>query len=259
MTYTLTLTATPRPSGGTITFYDGSDPISAGCTGVPLTVVSATKVKATCTTSYGELGERWTTAVYSGDLVYKAVAGNPMKKTISPSGLPASNFFICTGSSTRVECGASGACTTETTPTPWSNPPASEPCGRVLLHAMTGGVLYFQDRTSNFDVRLWPSVGLAPCTDQSPTWMTDGVPGTPEAAAPVPRPCGQLGGISGTIYAPYAKTTAASPVDTFVNVKADGSANIQIVSARIRLSYNTEMRFTFDPSEFAGGSICLTE
>jgi hypothetical protein len=248
--YTLTLTVPagqPLPTGD-VDFYDGDELIVVpNCEDVALTFVSATKVKATCTITYTEFGTRWITAIYSGDPVWKAT-DKDKQTTVNPNAnLGIDDVDICTGSA----CGASAPCTQGGACT-------------VVLHAPGPdgdypGMLIFQDRTSSLGLRFWPHFGLDPCAGSGnpPPWMTAGVPGEPNEDEDVPQPCGALGGMSGTIYAPYSRT--GTGWDAAVNLRADGVANLQVIAGRIALQYNTDARFAYDASQFAGGAIQLVE
>jgi hypothetical protein len=232
----LKVSGQPKPTG-TIAFYDGQDPIA--CT--PVYGGDANHLSADCTTSYPRFGSRWITAVYSGDTVY-APTGDTHKITINPpAGEAGDNIDICTGA----VCGATAAC----------NDP-SWPCSQVILRAPSSGpyagMLFFQGRSLGLGVKLWPYVGEPACTG---TWMTDGTPGDPN---PIPAPCGPLGGLSGTIYAPH-QSTGASDWDAFVDIRADGLANVQIIAAQINLTYDNDVRLTYDPTQFANGRLHLVE
>ncbi len=241
VTYTMNLappSGQPIPSGGTVAFFDGDDPI-AGCTAQPVSPVSG-KARATCATSYQLFGTRWITAVYSGDAVY-APAGDTFKETINPpAGVAVGVIDVCTGPT----CGATGTCS------------IPEPCNQVVLHAPTAGpyagMLIFQDRSSGLGVRLWPHAGAPACTG---SWMTDGVP--PDAN-PVPQPCGPLGGLKGTVYAPH-QSTGASDWDADVSLRTGGLANLQIIAAQISLTYESNTRIAYRPEDFANGKIHLVE
>ena len=248
ITYTLTLTAPASlvaPVGGTVDFFDGPDLItSPDCEDVALVPVTGQprRATATCTITYTEFGTRWITAEYEGDDIFAPVADNK-SMTINPNAnLGIDDVDICTGSA----CGASAPCTQD------------GPC-TVVLHAPTSGeyagLLVFQDRSSSLGLRFWPHFGLAACTGN---WMTDGVPTGPNPGAAVPEPCGALGGLSGTIYAPKVRT-GGGQWDATVNIQADGVANLQVVAGRIALLYNTDARFAFRPEEFANGAIRLVE
>jgi hypothetical protein len=89
--------------------------------------------------------------------------------------------------------------------------------------------------------------------------MTAGVPGGPNPGASVPNPCGAIGGLSGTIYAPKSKTTGGSDGDAKVNIKAEGVANLQIIAGRISALFNRDLRLAFRPEAFANGAIRLVE
>ncbi|HYN70220.1 MAG TPA: Ig-like domain-containing protein [Candidatus Eisenbacteria bacterium] len=234
VTYTMRVLGTPRPTG-TITFYDGETPIS-GCADLPAVPVSGstTKAQATCSTSYALFGTRGITGVYLGDAVYAPI-GDTFTETINPpAGEAADNVVLNTITS----------------------PCATAPCGQVLLHAPTSGeysgLLIFQARSSGLGLQIWPDLGATACAG---TWMTDGVP--PDTS-PIPAPCGPLGGLSGTIYAPH-QSTGSDDWDAVVNINATGLANVQIIAAQISLTYDQNVRFAYDPGSFANGRIHLVE
>jgi len=230
----LKVTGQPKPTG-TIDFYDGQDPIAC-------TVVyggDANHLVATCATSYPLFGTRWITAVYSGDAIY-APTGDTFKETINPpAGEAVGVIDICTGA----VCGANAACNVA-------------PCSEVVLHAPTSGpyagLLFFQERSSGLGVRLWPYQGAPACTGN---WMTDGVPPDPN---PVPQPCGPIGGLSGTVYAPH-QSTGSDDWDVVVNLRTGGLANLQIIAAQISLAYESNSRLAYDSTSFANGRIRLVE
>jgi Flp pilus assembly protein TadG len=230
----LKVTGQPKPTG-TIDFYDGQDPI--GCT--VAYSGDANHLVATCATSYPLFGTRWITAVYSGDAVYAPI-GDTFKETINPpSGEAVGVIDICTGP----VCGANASCNLA-------------PCSQVVLHAPASGpyagLLLFQARQSGLGVRLWPYDGAPACTG---SWMTDGVP--PDAN-PVPPPCGPIGGLNGTVYAPH-QSTGASDWDVVVNLRTGGLANLQIIAAQISLAYESNSRLAYDATQFANGRIRLVE
>jgi hypothetical protein len=131
-----------------------------------------------------------------------------------------------------------------------------QPCGRVILHAQSSGdyagLLIFQARSAGLGLQIWPGAGAADCTGN---WMTDGVPPN---GNPVPQPCGPLGGLSGTIYAPH-QSTGSDDWDAVVNLNASGLANVQFIVAEISMNYAEDARFAYDPKEFANGHIHLVE
>jgi hypothetical protein len=257
VTYTLTLTRPTSPPGllapvgGTVDFYDGPDLITdPDCEDVALVPVNATKAKADCLITYAEFGTRWITAVYSGDPIYAPVGDNKSTNINPNANLSIQDVFLCTGP----VCGATGACN------------SGGPCNQILLHAPPAGepyagLLIFQDRTSSQPIRLWPGLGLPDCVGSGspPSWMTDGVPGGPNPTADVPDPCGGIGGLSGTIYAPKSKTVGGSDGDATVNIQADGVANLQIIAGRISAFYNRDLRLAFREEAFANGAIRLVE
>jgi hypothetical protein len=130
------------------------------------------------------------------------------------------------------------------------------PCNQVILHAPTSGpyagLLIFQDRASGLGLKIWPYAGAAACTGN---WMTDGVP--PDTHA-IPAPCGPLGGLSGTIYAPHLKN-GSQDHDAGINFRASGLANLQLISGTVSLTYPENTRFSYRPSDFANGQVHLVE
>ena len=237
VTYNMSLlkvSGQPKPTG-TVTFYDGDVPIACAN---PTLGGDANHLTATCDTSYSRFGERWITAVYSGDTVYAPV-GDTVRETINPpSGETVGVINLCTGP----PCGASAPC-------------INGAC-EIVLHAPTSGrysgMLIFQDRADGLGLKIWPYLGLPACTGN---WMTDGVPPNTQ---PVPQPCGALGGLSGTIYAPH-QSTGASDWDAVVNFRTSGLANLQVIAAQISLNYDTDTRFAFNAASFANGKIHLVE
>jgi hypothetical protein len=239
VTYTLNITGNPTttPPTGTVSFYDGQ---SAICSNVPLVAGSSPKWRATCTTSFPLVGTRGITAVYSGDTRY-AMASSVMTETINPpAGVSAGTFNICTGP----PCGADGAQS------------MGEPINTVVLHAMeTGpyaGILAWQDRQSGLGLKIWPYKGAADC---SGNWFTAGVP--PDTT-PIPQPCGPLGGLKGTIYAPHLKN-GSTDHDASINFRGSGLAYLQVITGTASFAYPGDIRFYYEPSTFANGKTHLVE
>ena len=106
------------------------------------------------------------------------------------------------------------------------------------------GLTIFQDRSSNLTITLQPGPGSAePCADG---YMTRGVPdGDP------PPACGAIGGLEGTIY--------AAQEDAVVYIIASGLANLQVISGKIKVDFDSDARFAFTPELFANGTIHLVE
>ena len=237
VTFTMRLQARsglPKPTG-TIAFFDGDELMS--CT--PAYGGDSTHLFAQCTVSYSLFGTRWITAVYSGDAVYAPI-GDTRKLTVNPpAGENVGVLDICTGP----VCGATAACNVA-------------PCSQVVLHAPTSGpyagLLFFQARQSGLGIRLWPYAGAPACTG---SWMSDGVPPDPN---PVPAPCGAIGGLSGTVYAPH-QSTGSDDWDVVVNLRTGGLANLQIIAAQISLAYDSNTRLAYDSTVFANGRIRLIE
>jgi Flp pilus assembly protein TadG len=124
------------------------------------------------------------------------------------------------------------------------------PGGTTLLTALKSGTykgyVIWQDKANLLTMYLSPQSPLAACTG---SWMTDGIPTT------APAPCGGLGGISGTIYAP-GTTSSTGPQ---VQITASGLADLQIVANKILITSGTDARFAFTPSKFASSSGGLVE
>lgn len=266
--YKLVLGTAPGITG-TVTFYNGPNPITCtgGTDGVTFTANSLT---AKCTTQYVKSGSKGITALYSGDGTY-APSATQKSQVVNPApGATQDQIDIRTDSTQP--CSAI-----------WN--PVTNPCGRIILHAPTSGrysgLLFFQDRAIGFigaAIPIWlaPSIGAAAC-DMTPVstplgiqakFMVDGVPsaGPPYSTNPVPAPCGQMGGLSGTIYA--AHTAGPGPgvtgdVDTVVDLRADGLANLQIIGAEIFFTQGNpiphQARFAFDASLFANGKVRLVQ
>ena len=209
----------PLPTG-TITFYDGQDPISALCTDVPVSAGSnGDAVKATCTTSWGTFGTKSVSAVYSGDAIYNAIGDNLTITIPPPAGALIAPISI-TG------------------------------IGDVKLYGPTSGaykgLTLFQNRSSNLTITLAPGAGAGAC--QGP-WLTQDVPDV--SGVNPPAACGALGGIRGTIYAGNS--------NALVYVTASGLADLQIISGKIQIDSDADARFAYTPQFFANGNIRLIE
>ena len=221
VTFTLDLepdgNALPRPTGW-VDFYDGNVIICSASSLIPDSP-SSNKVTATCTTTYSSWGVRSISAVYNGDSIWNA-AGDALSQTIeAPSGVK------------------DGPITIETT-------------GEVDLHGPSSGpyagITIFQDRASNLTVTLAPGDSRAGGCPGG--FMTHGVGSDTHA---VPDPCGDIGGLQGTIYAPHQ--------NALVLIEASGMANLQIIAGEIQVDSNSDARFGFKPSVFANSSIHLVE
>jgi hypothetical protein len=244
VTFTFTLQA--NGSGvaptGSVSFYDGQNLINCKPSGTPnpvaLTLVSGTKYTATCRTSYPLFGTRGITGVYSGNATYKAL-GLTLTQTITTSTNSAAGTF-------NVNTNVTDPCSL----------PSPNVCGQVILHAPeTGpysGLLVFQGRASGLGLTIWPAAGAPACTGN---WLTDGTPGDPN---PVPEPCGPLGGLKGTIYAPHVKTGSGDH-DAGVQIQTWGLADLQIITGKASLTFNGNMRLTYDAGEYANGNTHLVE
>ena len=241
VTYTFTIQGTPAKGSptGTMTFYDG-DNVITGCLNKAVTAGVAQRATATWTTQYPLFGNRAISAVYVqascrtavkcyGDANYAPVGANlpAPGETIKPQPKGAmDNFQVVT-------------------------------TGQVLLSAPTSnpysGVLIFQDRTSGLSVTISSGSGLGACPAN---FMTAGV--SPPNPLLVPAPCGQLGGLSGTIYAPHQGPDLATSAT--VNLEGSGLANLQIIAAQISLNTTDQnVRFAYRPEVFANGKIHLVE
>ena len=75
---TYTATVGPVPDGGTVTFSDGTSPIS-GCSDKP---VDTTTGKTTCTVTYAGTGSHWITAAYSGNGNFSGSTSTPLTQTV---------------------------------------------------------------------------------------------------------------------------------------------------------------------------------
>jgi len=124
--------------------------------------------------------------------------------------------------------------------------------GTTILTPMTSGpfagFIIWQDKLNPQTITLSPQSALAACDTFSATWMTDGTPGH---GGSVPPPCGPMGGIEGTIYAPNATAT--------VLFTGSGVADLQVVSGKISLTSPVDARFAYTPGKFAGGGVHLVE
>jgi len=118
--------------------------------------------------------------------------------------------------------------------------------GTTKLGAMSGGpyagFVIWQAAASNVAMIISPQSSLPNCTG---SWMTDGIPTT------APPPCGDMGGISGTIYAggPTAQ----------VQLTAQGLADLQVIAGKILVTNGVDARFAYTPAKFALGGIRLVE
>jgi hypothetical protein len=254
-TYTMTLTpaSLPRPTG-TIAFYNGDDLIP-GCEAVVLTPIGTTKSEAKCDAVFHGFGTQWITAVYAGDAVYNEVKDTKSTLATPNAVLGEQDVYICTGA----PCGTA-LCTA------WVGPDGGN-CTVQLKAPPKGasyqGMLIFQDRISSHGLQIWPYKGLAPCvgTGSPPNWMIDHT-GEGDINAPYPDPCGPLGGMTGTIYAPHMRCicTIAGEWDATIEIHASGVTTLQIIAGRINLIHNDDARFLFKPEEFVGGGpIALVE
>jgi Flp pilus assembly protein TadG len=118
--------------------------------------------------------------------------------------------------------------------------------GTTALKAMSSGpfagFVIWQAKASAVNMIISPQSALPAC---SGTWMTDGIPAT------APLPCGDMGGIEGTIYSGNATSQ--------VQITASGLADMQIIAGRILVTNGVDARFAFTGGKFALGSIRLVE
>lgn len=208
----------PTPTG-LMTFFDGQDPI-ASCANLPVQPAGTGSVKATCSQTYSTFGTRSITAVYYGDSFYNAIGGALTQTVNQPAGSKIAPITITTS-------------------------------GRVTLYGPTSGpysgLTIFQDRSSNLTITLSPGPNSAPAC--GPNWLTQDVPDVP--GVDPPPPCGAIGGLRGTLYAPHP--------DALVYITASGLANLQVIAGKIQIDSNADTRFAFTPQYFANGSIHLAE
>ena len=221
VTFTVTLTPadakTPLPMGY-VDFYDGNAEICAASP-VIQTGTKGNVAHATCVYAFGLWGTRSISAVYSGDTTYNP-AGDTLTQTVrAPSGTKTGPITIETTGSVKLAGPTSG---------PYA------------------GLTMFQERNSNLTITLAPGVNSSPKC--GPNFMTIGVP--PDTSAP-PDPCGAIGGIEGTIYAPHE--------DALVLIEASGLANLQVIAGQIEVNSAANARFGYDASVFANGSVHIVE
>ena len=174
--------AHPSPTG-TVTFYDGDLPIP-GCSDItlaPRVPPDGMKVQAQCMTSWPIWGTHHIRSTYFGDSIYKAVGKTKTITINAPGGTGA------------------GAVTLATT-------------GNVKLSGMSAGpyagLTIFQERGQENVITIAPGSGSpTACTG---TWLTADVPHV--SGGSPPPPCGPLGGIRGTIYAPASHSLGTDRV-----------------------------------------------
>ena len=200
---------------GTVDFYDGDVLV---CGSVPLASAGTTKRTATCQQTYSIWGTHAMSAVYSGDLVYNAY-GDTFSQTIkTPAGTSAGPISLIT-------------------------------TGTVKLHAPDsgtyGGLLFFQERTSNLTITIQPGSSGVNCPTNFMTMDLSNGKATWKDA------CGAIGGLQGTIYA---------PADTaLVLITASGLAPLQVIAGMIEVDSDANARFAYNASVFANGKIHLVE
>ena len=124
---------------------------------------------------------------------------------------------------------------------PANQPMRSDRAARPDLGTVRG-LLIFDDIFSGAlgIVQIAPLLGAPACAG---TWMTDGV--APDTHA-IPAPCGPLGGLSGTIYAPHQSDGSPNDWDAIVDIGASGLANLQVIAAEVHLTtLDTQIRLDF--------------
>ena len=95
VTYTATVAPAPPGGGtptGTVEFFDPGNPI-AGCVSQPL-ATSGGRTTATCTVSYGTIGDRSVSATYSGDGNFTGNSSNTVIQRITSSVAPAGYWLV---------------------------------------------------------------------------------------------------------------------------------------------------------------------
>jgi hypothetical protein len=95
VTYTATVTPAPPGGGtptGTVEFFDPGNPI-AGCVSQPL-ATSGGRTTATCTVSYGSIGDQSVSAAYSGDGNFTGNSSNTVIQRITSSVTAAGYWLV---------------------------------------------------------------------------------------------------------------------------------------------------------------------
>ena len=200
---------------------EGSTPI-AGCSNLTVaeTPPGSNDVKASCVTSWDTFGTKALSAVYYGDATYNAVGKTLNLNIGAPAGSQIAPITISTTGAVRLSGQTAGT---------------------------NKGLTIFQDRTSALTITIHPGPGGAPACSGS--WLTQDVPDTP--GVDPPPPCGALGGLVGTIYAPNA--------GALVYITASGLANLQVISGKLQIDSDADARFAYTPQYFANGAIRLVE
>jgi Flp pilus assembly protein TadG len=217
VTYTMQVdknTSALAPTG-VVDFYDSDSVI---CNDVALTLVagSTTKMKATCSATYSVWGTRAISAVYKGDAIYNGIGDTLTQSITAPSG-SIKPITINTTGSVKMYAPKSGA---------------------------YGGLLIFQDRTSNLVITLSPGSSGVTCPVG---FMTSTLTG----AAAWKDGCGPLGGLQGTVYAPHP--------DALVLITAGGLSVLQVIAGLIEVDSGADARFAYNASLFTNGHVHLVE
>jgi hypothetical protein len=219
---TVTFTMTVDKGGGsnssptgTVTFYDSDTVI---CNAVPLASAGGTKMSATCQQTYPIWGSHAIASVYSGDSIYNPVGATMTQQVRAPGGGNSGPFSIST-------------------------------TGNVKLYGPTSGqysgLTIFQDRSTNTTVTINPGSGSAPACPAN--FMTIAL----AAALASSNGCGAIGGIQGTIYAPYATA--------LVLFTASGLSVSQVIAGEIEVDSAANTRFAYNAAVFAQGTVHLVE
>lgn len=219
---------------GVVEFYDGDYRITGPAKCQPKTITDKdTRQKVECTIVYGsgDIGTHGISVVFhSSDTCSSSACYNNIEAVLDP-------VQVVTGGN-----GSAGDIVLETT-------------GNVQLAGVKAGpykgIVMFQDRTSDGEIVLSQASGLAACGPTTSVTVA-GVTGPQWALQqPPPAPCGALGGIEGTIYAPHQ--------ESLVTTTVSGSADIQIIAGKMLINSVATTRFAFDSSKFAGNRVVLIE
>jgi hypothetical protein len=221
---------------GTVNFYDGDTLISDGSNRdcKPMDLKDEDKKKnVDCKITYtsSAIGQHGIAAVFiSSDTCTDDTCHNNAEAVLDP-------YQIVVGGSGRAD-------DIELTTT-----------GNVQLSGSKSGpykgIVIYQDRQSDGSVLISHGSGLAACSPsdsitvngvQGPRWALQQPPGPP---------CGPLGGIEGTIYAPH--------FNSLVTTTVSGLADVQVIAGKMLINSLATTRFAFDPSKFAGNRIALFE
>jgi Flp pilus assembly protein TadG len=228
VTFTLTLTVTagqPLPTG-TMDFYNGTQhvPTNYICTGVPITNVNATTVRAQCVKTflnsgiYTIVGVYWPSGWGSGANVYNAT-------------FDTFNMTIGTVST------SAGSVTLQTTGWVWWMPPTD---------GVYAGMTIFQTKNAASTVTVAMAGtpgGIGACPGSG--WWNVGRT----------TPCGPLGGLTGTIYAPNKDATVS------ITGTTNGLADMQIIAGKMYLDtgIGRQIEFAYTAQYFAKSSVRLAK